>query len=254
MRHARLLRLPSAHLGRPVHLWAHGWFGQPVLVLPSASGMAHEWQLGGAIAALQPWIDAGRIKLYCVESNVSRSWLSDAAPAEKLARHLRYERFLTDELLPWIDRDCQSPGIPLVACGVSFGAYLALTFALRHPARVPRVLALSGRYRVWPFLEGLPPALRAEAWTHQPLAFVPGLSGAPLAAARQVRATLVVGQGPHENRCIPETLDMAQVLDRAGIPVELDVWGHDVSHEWVWWRRQLVHHLGRVLEQGVRAA
>ncbi len=26
---------------------------------------------------------------------------------------------------------------------------------------------------------------------------------------------------------------------------ELDVWGHDVAHDWPWWRTQLVHHLRR---------
>ncbi len=247
MRHARLLRLPSAHLGRPVHLWAHGWYGTPVLVLPSASGMAHEWQLGGAIQALQPWIDQGRIKLYCVESNVSQSWLGTAPPAVKLARHAAYERFLGDELLPWIDRDCHTPNIPLVAVGLSFGGFLALNLALKNPARFPRVLTLSARFRVWPFLEGLPPGLGAQAWHNQPLAYVPGLSGAALARVRQLRATLVVGQGAHEGRCLPETVEMAAVLRAQGIPTALDVWGHDVSHEWVWWRRQLVHHLGPLL-------
>lgn len=243
--HARLLRLPSVHLGRPVHLWAHGWYGQPVLVLPSASGMAHEWQLGGAIAALQPWIDAGRLKLYCVESNVSRSWLSDAPAAVRLDRHMAYERFVLEELVPWIDADCRTPGIPLTACGVSFGGFLALDLALRHPERFPRVLTLSGRFRVWPFLEGLPAHRGADAWVHQPLAYVPGLRGAALERVRsRLSATLVVGRGAHEGRCLPETTDMARTLQSAGIDATLDVWGTDVSHEWVWWRRQLVHHLG----------
>jgi esterase/lipase superfamily enzyme len=24
------------------------------------------------------------------------------------------------------------------------------------------------------------------------------------------------------------------------------VWGHDVAHDWPWWRRQLAHHLHRL--------
>ena len=65
--HAHLIRLNSRHLGRPMHVWRYGWWGTPVLVVPSASGMAHEWELGGAIEALRPWIDGGAIKLrsYC---------------------------------------------------------------------------------------------------------------------------------------------------------------------------------------------
>ena len=32
---------------------------------------------------------------------------------------------------------------------------------------------------------------------------------------------------------------------RSGISHELDVWGHDVSHDWDWWRKQIAHHLPR---------
>jgi esterase/lipase superfamily enzyme len=239
----RYLRLPSRTFGRPVHLWCHGFYGQPVLVFPSAAGMAHEWQIGGAIEALGPLLRAGRIKLYCVESNVSRSWLSDdASPAEKLALHHDYERFVLDELVPFIDDDCRTPGIPLISCGVSFGGFYALNFALKNPGVFRHALCLSGRYDVGAFLPG---ERSPEAWYNQPLAYVPGLKGAALSKVReQTGFTLVVGQGPHEGRCVGETLNMAAAMRQVGLRVKLDVWGHDVSHEWVWWRRQLRHHLG----------
>ena len=36
----------------------------------------------------------------------------------------------------------------------------------------------------------------------------------------------------------------AQALAKVGVPHWLDLWGSDVSHEWVWWRRQIRFHLG----------
>ena len=27
---------------------------------------------------------------------------------------------------------------------------------------------------------------------------------------------------------------------------KLDVWGHDVNHDWVWWRRMLPYYLGEL--------
>ena len=94
--------IESGAMERRMHLWRYGHFGPPLLVFPSASGMAHEWQMGGAIDALAPWLDAGRFKLYCVESNVSDSWLSNRSPAEKLRRHASFEGFLLDELVPLV--------------------------------------------------------------------------------------------------------------------------------------------------------
>jgi esterase/lipase superfamily enzyme len=38
---------------------------------------------------------------------------------------------------------------------------------------------------------------------------------------------------------------MAGLLREKGISHELDVWGHDVSHDWPWWRKQIAHHLPR---------
>jgi len=38
---------------------------------------------------------------------------------------------------------------------------------------------------------------------------------------------------------------MAGLLGGKGIRHELDLWGHDVAHDWPWWRRQFAHHLPR---------
>ena len=39
---ARHLMLPSPAMGRRVHLWCYGETGRPLLVFPSAAGIAHE--------------------------------------------------------------------------------------------------------------------------------------------------------------------------------------------------------------------
>lgn len=43
----------------------------------------------------------------------------------------------------------------------------------------------------------------------------------------------------------PTTRAFAGILAEKGIPHELDVWGHDVPHDWPAWRAQLAHHLPR---------
>jgi len=240
--HARHQRLPSRHLGRPVHLWTYGWFGHPVLVFPSAAGMAHEWQASGAVEALAPLVEAGRIKLYCPESNVSVAWTGRGDPAWRLTRHRAYEAFIVDELMPAIDADCRASFTRVTTVGCSFGAFYALNTALKYPHRVDWALGLSGRYDTHTFLDG---HVSDDAYYNQPLAYVPGLRGEALGRVRQTSATLVVGQGAFEGRCIAETARMAATLRQRGIPVHFDPWGHDVSHEWAWWRKQLVHHLGQ---------
>ncbi|MBI5243061.1 MAG: hypothetical protein HY922_05155 [Elusimicrobia bacterium] len=32
-----------------------------------------------------------------------------------------------------------------------------------------------------------------------------------------------------------------------GIPCWVDFWGHDVNHDWVWWRRQMPYYLSHLV-------
>ena len=32
--------------------------------------------------------------------------------------------------------------------------------------------------------------------------------------------------------------------EREGIPHDLDMWGHDVNHDWPWWRKMLPFFIG----------
>ncbi|MFZ5477706.1 MAG: alpha/beta hydrolase-fold protein [Myxococcota bacterium] len=243
MTHARYERMPSAAMGRPVHLWSYGWWGEPVIALPTAAGMAHEWQHVGMVEALAPWIEGGRIKLYCPETNVSEAWTGEGDPGWRMARHHAYEAFVVHELVPRIRAECHTPGMPVAIAGASMGALYAANFALKHPETFTWALCMSGRYsaqRFFPGLDGL------DRYYNDPLSYVPNLHGDALARIRRhTRLVLVVGRGPFENGCIGETVSMADALAERGVPHERDLWGHDVSHQWEWWRRQVLYHFGR---------
>ena len=127
-------QLDSPPLGRRIHLWVYGHFGQPIVVFPSAAGFAHEWEAQGMVASLAPLLDGGRIKLYCPESNVSEAWTrQDADPAWRIQRHLAYERFVLETLVPAVRADCRSETLPLATAGCSFGGFYAANFALKQP-------------------------------------------------------------------------------------------------------------------------
>jgi esterase/lipase superfamily enzyme len=226
-------------------MWQYGWWGAPVVALPTAGGMAHDWQHNGAIEALAPLLKAGRIKLYCPESNVAECWTHAEGndPHWRLARHQAYDDFLVDELVPFIRRDCQQPSARIAVAGPSIGGWYAVNAALRHPEIFHWALSLSGRFAMESFLEGW---WSDKLYFHLPFAYVPNLSGGALErVARQTEFTLVVGQGAFEGACLPQTLRMAQVLRGKGIRCEADIWGKDVAHQWPWWQRQLLHHFSQ---------
>ncbi len=234
----------SSAMGRRMHVWAFGHWGAPLLVFPSAAGFAHEWDRQGMVEVLAPLILGGKLKLYCPESNVSQSWTNkEGHPAERVRRHAAYERFVMEELVPAIRTDCANDSIPIATSGASLGAYYAANFALKFPETFNYALCLSGRYDATQFTGGFS---NSDVYFNNPLAFVSNLEGEPLELVRRnTHLTLVCGQGQWEEGCIEETQALASVLEAKGIPHDRDIWGHDVSHDWIWWKRQAVLHLGK---------
>jgi esterase/lipase superfamily enzyme len=236
--------IPSPAMERDVHVWTYGSFGWPVVVFPTAAGFAHEWQAQKMVETLQPLLAAGRIKLYCPESNVSEAWTKkEKDPAWRIGRHQVYERFVMDTLVPFIREDCRTPNIPIAVTGASLGGMYAATFALKFPETFRWCLAMSGRYEARNFTNGYD---SSEVYHNNPLAFVPQLRGEALERVRKnTHLTLVCGRGKWEEGCIEETIELAAWLEKKGIPHERDLWGTDVAHDWEWWRRQALWHFGR---------
>jgi esterase/lipase superfamily enzyme len=240
----RLERLHSPQLGRAISLWSYGHWGQPVLAFPTAAGFAHEWESQGMVEALAPWLDAGKIKLYCPESNVAEAWTQrDHDPAWRIQRHAAYERFVVETLVPKVREDCGGQPLPLAAAGASLGAFYAANLALKHPEIFRWALCMSGRYAMTHFTDGFS---NLDVYLNNPLAFVVNLAGESLERVRRgTHLVLVCGQGAYEEGCIEETRALADLCRKQGIPHQRDIWGHDVSHNWVWWKRQARHHFGQ---------
>jgi esterase/lipase superfamily enzyme len=230
-------------MGRAMHLWRFGHYGVPLLVLPSAAGMAHEWQYNGLIEALRPLIDEGRLKLYCTESNVSETWTDDASPLEeRLRNHGAFEKYLVEELVPFIRDDCRTPAIRLAVAGTSLGALYAANLALKFPEIFFYALCLSGRYDSTWLTGG---ASNDDVYYSNPMAFVPGLDGEPLDRVREaVHLDLVCGEGAHEGSNPAATRAFSEVLRRKRIAHRLDLWS-DAAHEPSWWCRQVRFYLSR---------
>jgi esterase/lipase superfamily enzyme len=231
----------------PASLIAYGHFGRPVLVFPSEQGRPWDFENNGMVGAVADLIDAGRVKLYCVDSADGHTWSDRSAPIEERARrHGRYEEWILGEVVTWIRWDCGGP-VEIATLGCSLGAYHAANFALKHADVFPLALCFSGTYDPTEW-DGW--GERGDAtYFNNPMAYVVHLEGDHLEWLRgRVSLLLVVGQGQweeHPTRALPGTLAFARLLTTQGIRHELDVWGHDVPHDWPSWRAQLRHHLPR---------
>ncbi|MFI6812089.1 esterase family protein [Nonomuraea sp. NPDC050328] len=225
---------------------AYGHWGRPMIVFPSEQGDARDFENNGMLAAVADLVEAGRVKIYCVHSADAGTWSNRDIPLEERARrHAGYEEWITGRVAPAILEDCAGQG-EIMLFGCSLGAFHAANFALKRADLFPLALCLSGsydpsRWHGW--------GERGEAtYFNNPLDYVPHLHGDHLDWLRsRVSLLLVCGQGQWEDTtgALDSTRALAAALAAKGIRHELDLWGHDVPHDWPSWRAQLAHHLGR---------
>jgi esterase/lipase superfamily enzyme len=45
---------------------------------------------------------------------------------------------------------------------------------------------------------------------------------------------------------LEDTRELEAILRAKDIPAIVDYWGHDVDHDWPWWRVMLPHYLERL--------
>jgi esterase/lipase superfamily enzyme len=110
----------------------YGQWGRPVLVFPSEQGHAADFESNGMLAAAGGLIEAGRVKVYCVDSYDAQSWSNREIPLEDRApRHEAYESWILGSVLPWIYADCGREA-EVATLGCSLGAFHAANFALRR--------------------------------------------------------------------------------------------------------------------------
>jgi esterase/lipase superfamily enzyme len=224
----------------------YGHWGRPALAFPSEQGRAWDFENNGMVGAVAGLIDAGRLKLYCADSFDAASWSNAAIGVEERARqHGRYESWILNEVTGWIHADSGGP-LEVMTLGCSLGAYHAANFALKRADLFPLALCFSGNYD--------PAAWRGwgergtEAYFNNPMDYVGHLHGGHLDWLRgQVSLLLVCGQGQWEDTTgsLESTKRFAGLLADKGIRHELDLWGHDVPHDWPSWRAQLAHHMPR---------
>jgi esterase/lipase superfamily enzyme len=232
---------------RPGMVIRYGHFGRPVVVFPSEQGRAWDYESNGMVDAVSDLVDAGRVKLYCVDSFDHLTWSDRSVPLEERARrHGWYESWITEQVVRAIGRD--SPGASdAVVTGCSLGAFHALNIALKRADLFPVAICQSGNYD--PSLWHAWGERADSAYFTNPTDYVPNLEGDHLEwLRRRVFVLLTVGQGAwetHPTGSLPSAHRMAGLLRDKQIPFELDMWGHDVAHDWPWWQRQLAHHLPR---------
>jgi esterase/lipase superfamily enzyme len=218
-----------------------GTYGTPILLYPTAGGDAEECERFLMLRALDPLVQAGRIKVYSVDSTAGRVMTSGEGSAEYCSWiQSRFLSFVHREVVPAVRKDCNSEDIELVVAGSSIGAFNALATLCRFPEDFRTALCLSGTFDLVRFLPNH--GYTMDFYFSSPIHFLPNLGEGPqLEKLRSRFALFAFGEGQWE--APEESWRMASILGAKGIPNRVDSWGADYDHNWPTWREMLPRYL-----------
>ncbi len=223
----------SKVLGDQMEIAVYGHYGPGILLFPFDGEDYLGAEQHELIAAAQPHLDAGRIKIYTISSIERESWLNDEiAPRQKSIRHQHYNRYVTEEVVPFIARNMRTAHPVIYTCGISLGALHAVNSYLRQPNLFEGTIGMSGQYDLKAYTKGY---YDNDVYFNSPQDYLPNLTGPILNNLRQKQKIfLLSGQGegehPHASKSMGETL-----LSK-GIPNQVDLWNEEYGHNWDSWR------------------
>ncbi len=232
----------SPELGREMQVATWGDKGKPVLLFPTAGGDFLEAERFLMLKALAGLIEAGRVRVYACGSVSGDAWMNnDARPGHKAWLQARFDAYLSRELVPWIRHEVGDPEVRIIGTGASLGAYNAVNAALKHPDLFWLTIGMSGTYDFDRWMSG---HVDDNYYFNQPFRFLPGLGeGTQLEWLKKSYFHIATGQGRWEAPW--ESVKLGQLMGAKGIPNYVELWGHDVDHDWPTWRTMLPMFLER---------
>jgi esterase/lipase superfamily enzyme len=211
-------------------------------MFPTAAADYLEYERFYLIDAIKEFIEGGLIRAYSINSVNRYSLLNkESHPGWKVEMLTRYDRYITEEVLPLIRNECGADAMPLTT-GASLGELLAANTYFKHSDLFRGTIAMSGSYDIYNYLE---PYYDENVYFNNPAMYIKNLNDDyHLPRLRKADSIVIVtGQGSFE--APDRSREFSSLLHSKGIPHLLEVWGHDVNHDWFWWRKMPPHYLGR---------
>lgn len=226
----------SPALRKEMPVASYGHYGFALLLIPTAAADYLEYERFQLIDSLAPFINAGKLRVFSIDSMNKESWMNyDMIPEHKAIRHNEFNSYVFNEVIPFI-RNSTSNETMIYTCGASFGALHAMNLFLKRPDIINGVISLSGVYDLTEYSRGF---WDEQVYFNSPIHYVPSLNDEwylnKIKASHHIH--IFTGEGDYE--APDEARRFANVLYNKGIWYNLEIWGREYKHEWPTWRDAL---------------
>ncbi|HWD88581.1 MAG TPA: alpha/beta hydrolase-fold protein [Mucilaginibacter sp.] len=233
----------SPALGRDMELLIFGHNGRAVLFFPTRMARFYDYENWGIVGALQDKIYNGDLQLFCVDSIDGESFYNEHIhPADRIRRHLQYERYILDEVIPVMRK--KNDGNYFEVAGCSMGAYHAVNLAMRHPGIFKKVVGMSGRYdlnrQIHDFRDLFDGFHTENIYFNMPMQFIANMHEEEQAEAiKQTEFIFAIGE---TDPFICNNYEFSELLWNKSIPNQLYVWDN-YAHRPRYWKQMVQLYL-----------
>ena len=233
----------SHRVGRDMAVLVLGHWGPPLIMFPTSGGDEEEYERQSMVGALAEFVEAGRVKLFCVNINHGDSFANRGAhPFHRSWMQRMYDEYIRQEVVPFIRNSCRSSDIGVGTMGASLGAFHAANTLFKYPDVVKRCFALSGVYDMKRFMDG---AYDDNFYFNNPVDYLANASDPWLLGhLATCDIHIATGSGPWEQS--GESYRLSHILRSRGIHHHLDDWGPLGGHDWPYWKHQMREYLGQL--------
>lgn len=227
----------SLSLNRQMEMIIFGDRGARVIVFPTRVGRFFDYENWRIAASIADKIRDGYLQLFCLDSIDAESLYCDwMNPADRMRRHLDYERYVLEEVIPFSENLNPSPW--LIAHGCSLGAYHAMNIGLKHPERFQKIVAFSGRYDLTQHIGGYRDLFDGyydeSIYYNIPNHYVANMhDGKQLDKNRRQEIIFTIGR---DDALLDNNRDLSQKLWDKGIWHRFDIWDEE-AHRARYWRK-----------------
>jgi esterase/lipase superfamily enzyme len=230
----------SPSLNKEMPVAVYGSYGFALLLIPTAAADYLEYERFQLIESLRPFIDAGKIKVFSIDSINKESWMNyEMDGHHKIMRHQQWNNYVFNEMIPFIKQHT-SWDTPIITCGASFGALHSANLFFKRPDLINGCIAMSGVYDLTEYTRGY---YDEDVYFNSPMHYMPNLSDHVI--LEQIRQSnhihIFSGSGDYED---PDSgRRFTDILYRKGIWYDLEIWGGEWKHDWPTWCHALPNYL-----------
>ncbi len=239
--------IDSSCLGKQMKIRAYGNAGIPFLGFPTQCASSSNYEDFGVIKALEPHIESGRMRVFCVDTVDDESWYCpDGINTWRSARQESYYRFICEEVIPLIGEET-GPGEQPVLMGIDMGATHAAILFFRRPELFSGLFALSGIYDSSYYYHGW---MDSTLYDNSIECFLNNMPDDHPWIRKYNNCFMIFccGRGPWEAECERTLRNLERILRKKRINAAVDYWGEDAGHDWIWWKQQLEYYISGILD------